>query len=110
MVERILLPLQSKLYDLKVNSITQRILLIDLFNHYCDASYYDSFKQCSEEFIPTLTSDFETILKKLNDLVWNTVSGSEDTVFNYQTDIWVEDRTLANGKNATEIQFLKKHG
>ena len=72
--------IDEKLHDVKVESITQRLMLIELFNDYCDAQYYYKFQQCENTFYPQISDDSHTVVKKITKLnIDNLASLSEST-------------------------------
>ena len=101
-LDTILMPLQSQMYDLKVNAMTQRTILIDFFEYYCDALFYDRFQECNHDFVPNLTTNFKSILDKLSDIEWDTVAGVSNTAFAFKDNIYVND--------SSAIELLKSDG
>ena len=65
--------IHQKFYGLKEHSMNQRSMVLALFMDYCDAEFYNSFRSCDSQNIPSMSEDFESILTKLNDLKWNTI-------------------------------------
>ena len=70
--------LYSKVAQLKQASMTQRSMVMNLYQDFCDGLFYHSFSNCDEEKVPTMSDDFDTILEKLNSLSWDSADWQDD--------------------------------
>ena len=66
--------IQDKIYGLRMASMTQRSMLMVLFQDYCETKFYHDFTQCSSSEVPLLGEDMYSLLGKLNDFQWDTIT------------------------------------
>ena len=54
-------------------------MIMSLFVDYCDADFYNTFVPCDEHNIsPYMSDSLDTLLEKLIQLEWNTVTSAEN--------------------------------
>ena len=71
--------IHQKFYGLKTHSMNQRAMIMSLFVDYCDADFYNTFVPCDEHNIsPYMSDSLDTLLEKLIQLEWNTVTSAEN--------------------------------
>ena len=70
--------LEEKKYGLKLASITHRSMLISLFDNYCQALYFSTFKLCDQTDKPFLGDEIEVLLDKLGNLQWDSIISKLD--------------------------------
>ena len=70
--------LEEKKYGLKLASINHRSMMLTLFNGYCQALYYTTFKQCDQDDKPLLGDKMEVLLDKLFNLKWDSIISKLD--------------------------------
>ena len=58
----------ASVHQTKIESTTQRLMLQDLFNDYCDAKFYTTFKACNESMTPDISTDYRTFAKRITDM------------------------------------------
>ena len=58
----------ASIYKTKIESITQRLMVHDMFNDYCDAKFYTKFKRCDESTTPDISNDYVTFAKRITDM------------------------------------------
>ena len=54
-----------------------RSMILALYADFCDTQFYHSFTECTATQTPFMSDDFETMLQKLNEIQWDTLT-SED--------------------------------
>ena len=70
--------LEEKKYGLKLASITHRSMMMTLFNGYCQALYYTTFKECDQDDKPLLGDKMDILLAKLFNLQWDSIISKLD--------------------------------
>ena len=70
--------IHQKFYGLKEHSMNQRAMVMSLFVDYCDADFYHTFQTCDKKNLPYMSDDLDTILAKLIDIQWETITASEN--------------------------------
>ena len=70
--------LYTKVASVKQHSMVQRSMIMNLYQDYCDGLFYFSFTDCfGNDDIPTMSDEFGTILMKLNDIQWDSITSME---------------------------------
>ena len=70
--------LYTKVADVKQHSMTQRAMILNLYQDYCDGLFYFSFTSCdANKDVPTMSDPFHLLLEKLNDLQWDAITSLE---------------------------------
>lgn len=100
--------LYSKVAQLKQASMTQRSMVMNLYQDFCDGLFYHSFSNCDEEKVPTMSDDFDTILEKLNSLSWDSADWQDDlpgTPQDFQdvVDVYLEDSPIEGFSESDEM-------
>ena len=70
--------IHQKFYGLKEHSMNQRSMIMSLFIEYCDADFYHSFTPCDDLKLPLMSDELDTLLDKLKDIEWNSITSSEN--------------------------------
>ena len=65
--------LEEKRIGLKLASMNHRSMMLNLFDGYCQALFYNSFKECNKNDKPLLTDNMDDLLQKLFDLSWDSI-------------------------------------
>lgn len=77
--------LYTKMATVKQHSMVQRSMIMNLYQDYCDGLFYFTFSECycgtmtreiQDDFtcVPTMSDSFTTILNKLNEIKWNSIT------------------------------------
>ena len=64
--------------------MVQRSMMMNLYEDYCDGLFYFSFTEWDSdmEAHPSMSSDFGTILEKLNDIAWDEITQTHTFIVN----------------------------
>ena len=60
--------LKQRIHEISMQSITRKLMLIELFNDFCDAKFFLYYKTCQNGMVPQLNDTFEDIKAKLNNM------------------------------------------
>jgi len=78
-MNRVTEALYTKVASVKQHSMVQRSIIMNLYQDFCDGLRYFSFTECYEsKKIPTMSDSFSTLLDKLSDLEWNSITSAEN--------------------------------
>ena len=68
----------------KVASVKQHSMVMNLYEDYCNGLFYFSLTECDSdmEAHPSMSSDFGTILEKLNDIAWDEITQTHTFIVN----------------------------
>ena len=82
-MDNLVVTVQSKVYGLKINSMTLRSMILSLYIDYCDGIFYHGFRECNSD-VPLMSDSFEALLVKLSDLQWDVITSMDNLpgVFN----------------------------
>ena len=70
--------LYAKVAGVTQHSMVQRSMIMNLYQDFCDGLFYFSFTECfAGQYVPTMSDDFDTLLFKLNDIKWNSITSME---------------------------------
>ena len=70
--------LYGKVAAVTQHSMVQRSMIMNLNQDFCDGLFYVAFEECySNNNVPTMSDDFDTILKKLNEIQWDALTWME---------------------------------
>jgi len=110
-IYQLMASIHRKFYGLKEHSMNQRAMIMALFVDYCDADYYHTFRSCDKKNLPYMSDDLDTILAKLIDIKWETVTASENipgTPIDFDGEFLIEnDGGLIGGKKQYVIENLR---
>jgi len=75
-MESMILSVEDKSYSMKIASMTQRSMILVLFEDYCDTKFYHGFMNCYEDEmpVPSMGESYLALLDKLNDIQWTTIT------------------------------------
>ena len=60
------------------HSMVQRSMIMNLNQDFCDGLFYVAFEECdANNHVPSMSDDFELLLKKLNEIQWNSLTWME---------------------------------
>ena len=65
---RLIEALNQRSHQIQMESITKRLMLIDLFNDFCDAKMYMTFHSCGNHAVPAFNDTSEVIKTKINEM------------------------------------------
>ena len=66
--------LNEKRYSLKLASINQRAMMLTLFDGYCQALFYNTFRDCNKNDVPSIGEETGILLEKLNLMRWEAIT------------------------------------
>ena len=67
--------LYGKVAAVTQHSMVQRSMIMNLNQDFCDGLFYVAFEECySNNHVPTMSDDFDTILTKLNEIQWDALT------------------------------------
>jgi len=109
--------IHQKFYQLKEHSMTQRAMVISIYQDFCDALYYATFKSCTadEYKMPSMSDEFEEILEFLSDIQWDAIQagqylGNQPQPFTRTVTINDNEEWLSNGKPNKYLENLRLTG
>ena len=106
--------IHKKLYGLKEHSMNQRAMIMNLFMEYCDADFYHTFTPCDDHGLPFMSDEIDIILRKLNDIQWNSVTANENidgTPIEFSGRFIIDSSDAMYGeKKSYMVQNLKAFG
>ena len=71
--------LYGKVAAVTQHSMVQRSMIMNLNQDFCDGLFYVAFEECySSNHVPSMSDDFDILLKKLNEIQWNALTWMED--------------------------------
>ena len=75
--------LYTKVASVHQHSMVQRSLIGNLYTDFCDGLFYFSFTECykdnlTEQYVPTMSEDFGTLLEKLKEIQWDSITSAEN--------------------------------
>ena len=71
--------LYGKVAAVTQHSMVQRSMIMNLNQDFCDGLFYVAFEECySSNNVPSMSDDFDILLKKLNEIQWNALTWMED--------------------------------
>ena len=71
--------LYTKVASVKQHSMIQRSMIMNIYQDFCDGIFYFSFTECfGENYVPTMSDPFDTMLMKLKDIQWNSITSAEN--------------------------------
>lgn len=96
--------LYSKIAGVKLHSMSQRSIMMNLYQDFCDGLFYFSFTNCdSDNDVPTMSDSFSELLQKLNQLKWDLITSLENVPGSPQkiqeVVIHLNDSTMTGFKN-----------
>jgi len=78
-MNRVTEALYTKVASVKQHSMVQRSIIMNLYQDFCDGLRYFSFTECYEsKNIPTMSDSFSTLLDKLSELEWDSITSAEN--------------------------------
>ena len=110
-IAQVMSSLQAKLFGLRDASITQRSMCFPLMFDACDVLFYSSFTICDNQQIPMMSASFETILKALEEIEWDSLADignlpTQPTNFNWIEIVLLDDEDSLD----YPVQTLKQTG
>lgn len=96
----------ASVHQTKIESTTQRLMLHDLFNDYCDAKFYTTFKACNESMTPDISTDYGTFAKRITLMnIDEHLSSGVDTA---ALDQYVTINDTQSSKDISKIDVFKQ--
>ena len=77
-LENVVISIQNNIETVKLNSMTQRTLLVDIYGYYCDALFYFALEPCDKKVLKQLSGSYNDYINNLLNIKWQDIT-SVDT-------------------------------
>ena len=73
-LENVVISIQNNIETVKLNSMTQRTLLVDIYGYYCDALFYYALEPCDKKVLKQLSGSYNDYIDNLLNIKWQAIT------------------------------------
>ena len=93
-IKELIRSIQLNVDTLKIASMTQRSLVMDIYTYYCKTLFYFAFMHCNKDLIKGITGSNKDVLLNLKTIHWDAITSIDNTQSYPQTftaKIYIKD-------------------